>query len=90
MNLAALLFLLPQSSAFLRNAPKRRSFLLQMTSTVPDFNAVEVAKTGGQGVHWNPGMGNSYCPHANHKVKFSVGCAKMPNQLYLMLQLNNA
>jgi hypothetical protein len=49
MNLAALLFLLPQSSAFLRNAPKRRSFLLQMTSTVPDFNDVEVAKTGGQG-----------------------------------------
>jgi anthranilate synthase len=49
MNLAALLFLLPQSSAFLRNAPKRRSFLLQMTGTVPDFNAVEVAKTGGQG-----------------------------------------
>jgi hypothetical protein len=49
MNLATLLMLLPQSSAFLRNVPKRRSFLLQMTGTVPNFNAVEVAKTGGQG-----------------------------------------
>lgn len=51
MKLATgLLLMLPQSSAFLQNAPKRLPFMLQMSSTVPDYNAVEVKKTGGQGV----------------------------------------
>jgi hypothetical protein len=53
---ALLLFWVSESSGFLPNGGvnvKRRPvpFLLQMSSTVPDtnFNAVEVAKTGGQG-----------------------------------------
>ena len=49
VNFAAVLFLLAESSAFLRNAPSKPSFTLKMSSTVPDFNAVEVAKTGGRG-----------------------------------------